>query len=103
MAAKASISSSLTLANPAIPPLLKSLDKCEHHIVQEASPLIWSCHVDLLTSSRGRQRKTSLLAHWPKGALAGKHHGRTSSAEPSIVVGSFSTDDTADGHEETRK
>lgn len=42
-----------------------------------------------------------LLAHRPEGTLAGEHHGRSSSAEPGIVVGTFSTDHAADGHEET--
>jgi hypothetical protein len=47
--------------------------------------------------------KTGLLAHGTEGVLAGEHHGRAASAEPGIVEGSFSTDDTADGHEKTEK
>lgn len=43
----------------------------------------------------------SLLAHRPERTLAGEHHGRSSSTEPGIVVGSLSTDNAADGHEKT--
>jgi hypothetical protein len=45
----------------------------------------------------------SLLAHLAQRGLAREHDRRASSAEPGIVVGSFRTDNAADGHEESRR
>jgi hypothetical protein len=46
---------------------------------------------------------TSLLARLAERALAREHHRGASSAEPGIVVGSFGTDNAADGHEEAER
>jgi hypothetical protein len=46
---------------------------------------------------------TSLLAHLAQRGLAREHDRRASSAKPGIIVGSLSTDNAADGHEESRR
>lgn len=83
---------------------LQSSQRCEIHstrylnrIVQVTSPYLVVSHspLDILSRTTG---KMCLLANW---ALTGEHHGGSTSTKPGIVVGSFSTDDAADGHEKT--
>ena len=70
------ISPSSILANRAIPPLLKSLHKFKDRIVQEASPSIWSCHVDPLTPPSRTTGEDEFI-----GALAGGGFGGEASWE----------------------